>query len=244
MRRFTIAASMILPALCSLLIARGGGSKPYTRWSAGKVVMILTDSPWARTIGVGWRDRDDPYRYYPFIYHVNLLTARPVREAVLRSIALDQGASVRLGDLLKKDREAEQARLEEFVASNPDSLVVKGDKEHIVVSLILKKPGRLLPGKILNEPSDGEFSAIDAPKLIADARLETDSGKQLKVSRYEPPGKDRLGAKFFFERKLPDCSPFIAAGDRELRFETSLNDRKLKVKFDLKKMRYKGKLEF
>ena len=243
MRRYTIIASIMLPVFCSMLIARGWRNAPYTQWPADEVAMILTDSPWARTIVAGWRGNDGPYIRAPFIYYVSLLTARPVREAVLRSISLSQGESVRLDDLYKKDREAEQARLAEFIASNPDSFLVKGDEEHIIVSLILKTPGRPVPGRILSEHSDQEFSTIDASKLVADAGLETDSGKRIDIFGYEPPGKDRLGAKFFFKRKLPDGSPFIADGDRKLLFETGLNDRKLKVTFDLKKMKYKGKLE-
>jgi hypothetical protein len=70
-----------------------------------------------------------------------------------------------------------------------------------------------------------------------------DTGKRLKVFDYIPPGADRLGAKILFQRILPDGTPFIAPGDKELRFETRINKMKIKVKFDLRKMLYKGKLE-
>jgi hypothetical protein len=157
------------------------------------------------------------------------------------------GDSVQLHELNKKDNEMEQARLKKFIASNPNSSIVQGDEEHIILSFIVPSPGKPSPKNILawgEDHSDEAFSAIDSSKLIANTSLETDSGKRIKIFRYEPPGTDRLGAKFFFKRKLPDGSPFITSGDKELRFETRLNDRKLKLKFDLRKMIYKGKLEF
>ncbi len=48
---------------------------------------------------------------------------------------------------------------------------------------------------------------------------------------------------YYFPRNLPDGKPLVAPGDKELRFETLIDKRQVKIKFDLGKMRYKGKLE-
>ena len=71
------------------------------------------------------------------------------------------------------------------------------------------------------------------------------SGRDGRVSavHYEPPHSDWLGAKFYFPRYLPGGTPLITAKDKELKFETRIGGRKIKAKFDLRKLQYKGTLE-
>jgi hypothetical protein len=232
--------------------------EPYTQWSAKEVGIMLGSSPWVRlssmfllrgsaktnmAITKDWTGTD-----FSAVYQVRLITAMPVREAVLRSISL-YPRSVGLDEIGKRNPEKEKARLENFVISNPNHFIVKGDEEHIIASVRLIYAYELdkqMSGGIANRklPGFDELSEVDLPRIMANTFLETDSGKRMKISRYMPPGRDGLGAKLIFKRKLPDGTPFITETDKDLRLELRLKYHKVKVKFDLSKMMYRGKLEY
>jgi hypothetical protein len=258
--RVALIALLVLPVFCNFLFAlKWWEDKPYMQWSGKEIFLILTESPWAR------QHIANPHPDL-VIYQFNLLTARPVREAFLRSLSLKPEKSVQVGELDKNGdivntdtglivqipvhpdsspgQESEQRRLKEFIASNSNNLLVKGDEEHIVVSLCLRILGNRSWFWIFTDDDHStELVAIDPSKLTAVTRLETDTGKTAMLCRYERPGSDNLGAKFFFKRQLADGSPLVATKDKELWFITHLDGREVKVKFDLRKMMYKGKLE-
>ena len=226
----SIAACFALVLLfCSPLIAQKWWERePYAQWSVTQINNILFKSPWARWGG---------------FHYVRLQTAQPVRDALLRSRALDPGKVVSVAEATKPESEAEQARLMKFLKSNPDSFFVSGDDEHIVA---------ILSGPILNK-----LSVADLHDLAANARFETDTGKRLEAIAYAPAVcKQTIGyapasraparncVQFFFKRKLQDGSPFLQTGDRELRFMTHLRKKKVRVTFKPKEMIYKGKLEY
>ena len=52
-----------------------------------------------------------------------------------------------------------------------------------------------------------------------------------------------LEGKFYFSRRLIDGSPQVAPDDKELRFETRIGNRKVRVKFSLKKLTYQNRLQ-
>ena len=259
MRQNTRIAIPAFLIFCSFLFAQTWwDDRPYMQWSGNEVMLILTDSPWAR------QSIANPHGD---VYQFDLLTARPVREAFLRSLSLKPEKSVDVGELEKNGnaansdkgmivtipdypegspgQEREQRRLKEFIASNPSNVLVKGDEEYIIVSLTLRIQGNRSWFWIFTDANHStELVAIDPSELKAVTRLETDTGKTVALFRYERPGMDNLGAKFFFKRQLADGSPLVTTKDRELRFKTHLDGREVKVKFDLRKMMYKEKLEF
>jgi hypothetical protein len=73
--------------------------------------------------------------------------------------------------------------------------------------------------------------------------LATKTGKRVELTNYQSPGTGAAGALYFFPRNLPDGTPLVTAPDKELLFETVINKRQVKIKFDLDKLKYKGKLE-
>ena len=242
--------------------------EPYTGWSAEQVQTILGGSPWvsygqiyirveaqrmldgisnpATILGV---DSTEMYR-------AKLLTALPVREAMLRSIALNQGNSiVSINEITKSDPDAEEARLRNFMTSNPENVLVSGDEDSIIVILRFVTVVSMSPQhtRVFAKPSELMFKADFDPyifsrdevsKLKANTWIETSSGKRVKISEYVPPRPGGLGALFIFKRNNPNCSPILAAADKELRFQTRLKNQTFKVSFDLNKMKYKGKLEY
>ena len=92
--------------------------------------------------------------------------------------------------------------------------------------------------------SASELSNVSAAsQLTAETILSTDTGKQVHLLKYVPPGQDRFGARYYFPRYLASGAPLLGTNDKELQFETRIDNHPVKVKFDLKKMRYEGQLE-
>jgi len=243
--RFTILILSVL--LCtSLLIAEEWWEKrPYTEWSERDVNRMLNDSPWVK---LSLKDRRWNYR-------ISLLTSRAVRCALLRSFSfsnrasakLHAGNSVSVAELMREtDGDAERIRLERFIALNPDDIRVRGDGDYIILSVSMTTRNLRWVGRRWWPREDTrpkELSQVRFEDLAEKTQLSTKTGKTIHLVRYEPPGMDMLGAKFYFPRHLPDGSPAVTRGDRELRFETEIDGRKIRAKFDLKKMLYLGYLE-
>jgi len=181
--------------------------------------------------------------------------------------------SVNVATLKKEaNADNELARLEKFIADNPKDIRVKGDDNHAVISICLAAfipapeppsgktsdvfgvidwgpPPAPSPASVprnlgwIENPRPEELSQLKFADLEETTILSTRTGKQIPLIRYDPPGMDGLGAKLYFPRHLPDGSPCVTVNDKELRFETKINGKKIKGKFDLKKLIYKGKLE-
>ncbi len=207
---------MFVLAICSSPLAAGEWWEkiPYTQWSEGQANTMLYSSPWAKWSG---------------FYEVRLLTARPIREAMLRRGTIDPGPVINVREIRDADG-VQQSRLSELISSNPDSFLVKGDEERIIISV---------------RPMGLRHSRPEFSKMVSNAVLETNTGKRIKPVAFAAPGR-KAGEELqlFFERKLPDGTFFIGAGDKELRFISRLSDRTIKAKFPLKKMMYRGKLEY
>jgi hypothetical protein len=240
MHQKVIAALILLLLLCNFVFAeKWWDKKPFMQWSVRDLYVILTESPWAA------QSTANPYPDLA-IYQFNLLTARPIREALLRSKSLTPEKFIRMDAAGKNGEERERDRLSEFVESNPENLIIEGDEAHIIVSLCLRLLGKKLPSVswiIMDEAHSTELLALDPLELMAVTMLETETGKKVMLFRYEPAGRDNWGAKFYFKRRSADGSALVSAGDKELLFRTRLDGRQIKIKFDLRKMIYKGKLE-
>jgi hypothetical protein len=230
--------------------------KPYTGWSLGQVETMLGDSPWARLSSMFLLRVDAKTNLaftkepvgtdYRAAYQVRLITALPVREAFLRGISINpkfigtEQIDLRLPGM-------EGARPNDFRLSDPNNYFEKGDEENIIISVMLITYGPVdtVQGPLImtKPPGSDELPKADIPRLLVETYLRTDTGRQINPSIYLPPGGDGLAAKFIFQRKLPDGTPFITQADKELRLEIPLKYHRVKVKFDLRKMMYKGKLE-
>lgn len=102
---------------------------------------------------------------------------------------------------------------------------------------------------------------LTSPTLASNTLLATSSGRKVFLTRYDPPGNDGLGAKYYFPRNLPDGTPLVTAVDKEIRFETMITlnegvtltgnelgvelerEDRIWMQFDLRKMLFEGKLE-
>jgi hypothetical protein len=214
----------------------------YTHWSNTQVDSILNDSPWTTLLFAGSQLSGSGMELSGadrFFFRIRFLTAKPVREALLRQISLYDGLTVSL-EQLRNGTWLQDRIINEFVASRPDDVRASGDSQYIVLSVTILSITRQNCEELDDAAS---LSSSNIGQLGSNAVLITDTGKQVSLAQYRPPGPDRLGAKLYFPRNLPDGRPLIAPGDRRLRFESWVNKERAVIEFDLKKMQYEGKLE-
>jgi len=258
--------------------------KPFTEWSAGQIDRVLNDSPWVG-ICVAQQKRGEFEALQalgvlpsPECWRVRLLTARPVREALLAEMSFSasargDSATVNVEDIGDVDSPAKRAaRLKEWAESYPEDFRIKGDDENIVIALtmtqfvqswvaaqyeidrharngserkatVVGEDTRRMPSDWKEEPRPEKLINLKTSDLAGKTYLSTKSGRKVGLLRYEPPGNDRLGAKLYFARKLPDGSPLLTEADKEIQFETLIDGKRVKVTFSVKKLVYKGKLE-
>jgi hypothetical protein len=154
-------------------------------------------------------------------YHIRLLSAKPVREAISRMVML------------------ENAQQGEGIAALMQPFVDRDFGQFIVVSVVLDSTDGRYSGPALQA-----FSSATGETLRNKTYLERKDGKRLYLLDYRPPQADGLGAKFVFER-LPDGKPFINGDSGNFRFYSEVSDKiKLNVKYEVSSLTYKGVLEY
>ena len=209
-----------------------------------------------RTVpGVQKYRNEGPFAY-PNRYSARLLTAKPVRDAYLRFISLRPGQTggVSLAELQREcSPESERLRLDKFLASNPDDIRIKGSDTYIILSITEFERSYMYDRNIniigvteffKSEGHPGAFRNLEFSTLKPVTFLSTKTGKRVGLARYEEPGPDDLGAKFYFPRALPDGRPFMTPEDKEVRFESRIDDIYLAARFEAKKLLWQGRLEY
>ncbi len=229
-------------------------TKPNLEWSVRDVDAILNNSPWVTLCFAGFRTEqykiprmidypDYNWRTLAVFYRIQLLSARPIQEAVARGISLGKNTVEYSVDMKETANSAKlKQELDESASSNPNTPILQMDKKFIVIAIVL----RITPHGLFQwsqEPDGAELTVADPAQLKKNTRLFTSAGKSVSLLEYKPPGRDWSGARFYFSRSLPDGRPLVTSADEELSFETFMNGRKIKARFELRKMLYRGKLE-
>jgi hypothetical protein len=258
---FLILSSFIFVAV---LAAKDWREKSSSEWTDRNLWEILMDSPWVFLSSVDfsgsfYRGSPVPGREhlgvvrtclrYPMI---RILTSKPVRDAqAMRTIFMNPRIShvVSIQDLSEEfhqdDHEAGLMRLQRFAKTNPEDIRVIGNPEYIVISITMQQVTNCTFGSVRQEitfPID-QFENAQPSEFIKNTYLLIGAKRRIPLSHYESPGKDRLGAKFFFPRFFPNGNRSVAVEDEELQFETRIQGEKITAKFNLKEMIYKDKLE-
>jgi len=245
---------MCLTAAClspftSLQAGQSWKTKDYQQWSIEEAKWVFNNSPWVAVNSAGIRqyvvfdtaveELDPQIRRRtiaaPVLYRIRLFTARPIREASLRLLSLGQFVMPPVGieEITKTTSDSEQQATVDQLALDEDKYII------IAVALTVGTYG----SPLWIETSNGdEMSVIDLSQLKIDTKLTTSTGKIANLVDFKP-SDSILGARFYFLRNLPDGQPFVTLADKELLFETCMNSRDIRVKFKLKKMLYRGKLE-
>ncbi len=229
--------------VAGILLAQGWwDAKPYTAWTKDEVNNMLDKSPWGTVMNraierVGHLRSDGATvsgteaAYDKLAFHISVVTSKPIRMALARrAILADAAAAARTdwGKYIDQENPENIAVAVNLVATPMDSNVA------LVLSHAM-----------------GNYQTAD---LAAKTFLTTDGGKKVPLAKYDSLGENGYGVKFYFPRNLPDGSSFIAAGNKDLRFDTTLTLPKtdaVELKFivvtarwDLRKMTYNGKLCF
>lgn len=223
-------------------------TKPWSEWSKKDVEKTLNDSPWAQTqvetdtsemtysptISQTTTARREDTRIaeasrtesgaknsaMSVKYRVRLLSAKPIREALARTVlSAQQGENPELA-----------AQLQGFVD--------RDFNEYVVVAVTVEASDQRYSAPIAQA-----FNSATAEILKNKTYLERKDGKRLFLMDYRPPSNDGMGAKFVFARSV-EGAPFVGEADN-LRFVAEVNDKvKLNVRYKIADMKYNGKLEY
>jgi hypothetical protein len=246
-----LAALLLLLALLTVTAQDKG--KAWGEWSKKDAEKMLTESPWAQT----QIDTDTSQMFYSptsdprltgarsnsttdsrlgegatnqavsIKFRVRFFSARPIRQALVRLMEIQQ----------KPSAEAAQ-RLTNFAEVQSTN--------SIIVTVNFESSDQRFSGPIMQA-----FNSAATGTLKNEVYLERTDGKRLFLEEYVPPGKDGFGARFIFLRDL-DGKPFITADTSEVRFVAQYprakpadsNGLKIDRRFKIADMMYKGGLEY
>jgi hypothetical protein len=154
-------------------------------------------------------------------YRVRLLSAKPVRQAFMRAIALSQ----------KNPDDNLIAGLQSFV--NRDF------SDYIVVAVTVDSSDQRFSGPPLQL-----LASAASGTLKNKTYLERQDGRRVFLMDYHAPITDGLGAKFIFPR-LVDNQKLLSRDSGTVRFYCELSSQiKINVTFKTSEMVYDGKLEY
>lgn len=234
MRRLAII--LVSMCVCVGLVSAQKKFKPWTEWSEKDAKAILEDSPWAHTqvetdtsemyfsptaqansgAGTSRGAQGATNQATNVNFHIRLLSAKPIRQALSRSITAKQP---QMADAMK-------------------AFVDRDFGEFIVVAVSWDSTDQRYSG-----PAMQLFNSANTGLLKNKTFLEVKGGQRNFLGQYIAPQTDGLGAKFIFPRVI-DEKPFVP-GDGELRFYSEFSPNiKLNMRFKLSEMTYEGKLEY
>lgn len=214
-------------------------TKPWTEWSEKDARRILDNSGWGQTqietdtsemfysptANVG-RSGDRGQRGAvnqegQVKFGIRFLSAKPVRQAFARVIALSQ----------KPPNPELEANLRSWAEQKSD--------QWIVVAVDYDSRDRRFSGPVMQL-----FNSANVGVLKNKTYLELKNGKRLFLEDYRPPINDGMGAKFAFPRMV-EGKPFIDESSGEVRFYSEFSDKlKLNMRFKVSEMMYEGALEY
>jgi hypothetical protein len=220
--------------------------KPWTQWTDKDAKKILNDSGWGQTqtfMGSAESSRaavpTSPSALHGGLidelpgvnYRIRFLSAKPIRQALLRLVQLDPKAT---------PEQTEKAH--QFVDAKYDQIVV--------VAVSYDQDG-LPKDSRFTMPVFQAFSGGITSMLKNNTYLEMKGGQRVFLQEYRPPSGDGMAAVFIFPRIVNDKSILDAKSGGDVRFyaefpKPSGNDQKvrLNVRFKVSDMMYDGVLEY
>jgi hypothetical protein len=243
----------LIAALAMVLFMAGAASaqkqlKPWGEWTQKDAEKILDDSAWGHTQtetdtsqmffsptsnpDVSRKTSNDKSRTTQGAtnqeihtnFRIRFFTAKPIRQAFARQIALKQAA-------LTKELTAQLAAWSD-----------QHTDDWIIVAVAFDATDQRFSGPVMQA-----FGSATAETIKNNTYLERKDGKRVFASDYQVPGPDGAGAKFVFARRL-DGHPFLNAESGEVRFysefQTAKPPFKLDMRFKVADMIFDGKLEY
>jgi hypothetical protein len=217
-------------------------TKPWQEWSRKDAESILNDSPWGKTqtetdisemmfrpqaapnaqTGASNADplRDERGGASNQATTIRFLSAKPIRQAFARVIALDQ----------QSEDPRVKAYMKDFIERQFD--------RWIAVTVGFESRDQRYSSAALQA-----FASATTDSLKNKTYLERKDGKRVFLHLYQAPSSDGLGAKFIFER-IVDERRFLNQESGEVRFVSEVGKLKLDMRFKVGDMMYDGQLEY
>lgn len=219
-------------------------AKTWSEWSKKDAEKMLTDSPWAQT----QTDTDTSQMFYSptsdprrmgsssnddarlasgatnqavnVKFHVRFYSARPIRQALVRLMWIQQKPPPEVAQKLTSFAELQSA-------------------DSIIVTVTFESNDQRYSGVVMQA-----FNSAITATLKNNTYLERSDGKRVFLEEYVLPGKDGFGARFIFLRE-PGGQPFITKDTGTIRFYAQYpNGIKIDRRFKVADMIYQGVLEF
>jgi hypothetical protein len=212
--------------------------KPWKEWSKTEAEKVLNDSPWAhpqvdmeladpnrlnrsRVVGIGNEDVRTRLNEERVSYYIRIYSARPIRQAFIRLLQL------------------QQTNIDPQTLERMNAFAEKQPEDSIVIAVHVDGPDSKPIEKVMQV-----LRTESTGTLRSGSYLERSDGKRVYLTEYVPPGKDGVGARFIFPRKL-DGQPFLASTFASIRFISELGS---SIKFDMifkvKEMIVDGEVEY
>lgn len=243
-----LGLALVLSALTFATVAAvQKDKKSWTEWSQKDTEKMLSNSPWAQiqkdtdTTEMFFRPTADPRmpgnnrtpnsnerleqgatnQATNLTYGIRFFSARPIRQAFVRSIQL------------------QQKKLEPEVLERMKNFAELPASDSIIVAVTVEGTDKRSYGKVMQLIE----SAVTGT-LKNTTYLERNDGKRLFLEEYVPPGRDGFGARFIFLRRI-DEQPFLSSDFTDVRFVSEIASTiKLNMRFKLADMMLDGKLEY
>jgi hypothetical protein len=225
-------------------VALAQKEKAWTDWSAKDTTKMLNDSPWGQTqletteatgsvsaisstsggrnVGVKDPSKENAGAITSYIkYYIRLLSAKPIRQAVVRRLQLEQPAAF--------EQQAEQ--LKAFTEATT------GD--YIVVAVAAEAKDKSMGAMAMKA-----FQLANMESLAGTTYLELKNGQRVPLMDFKQAVADGLGVKYVFPRTVQG-QPLVKGEDEQLHFVSQVSKSvKLEARFKLSEMTYSGKLEY
>ena len=245
-KRAQIVIALLILAAVVAETAIGQKQKSWKDWTKAEAEKILNNSAWgqvqtdtdlsemffqpttdARTSGGrapnanSRLEQGATNQETKVMYGIRFFSARPVRQAFIRMIQL------------------QQKNLEGDVIERMNSFAELPSTESIIIAVTIEGTDKRSLGKVMQI-----VSSTNTGTLKNVTYLERNDGKRLFLEEYVPPGKDGFGARFIFPR-IVDERPFLTSEIHDVRFVSEFGTSiKLNMRFKIADMMMDGKLEY
>jgi hypothetical protein len=214
----------------ALAISVMAKDKPWTQWTDKDAKKILNDSGWGQTqssvsLAVPGGTKGGAIDEAPGLnYRIRFLSAKPIRQALLRLVQLDPKAT---------PEQIEQAH--QFVDTKYDQVVV--------IAASYDQDG-LPKDTRLTMTAFQVFTGSMTSMLKNNVYLEIKGGQRVFLQEYRPPSGDGMGAIFIFPRIVNGKQILNAKSGGDVRFYAEFPGRRLDMRFKVSALMYDGVLEY
>ena len=244
-----VSVVLVLLLLCAMTIdtvIAQKQAKSWKEWTRDDAQRILNSSPWgqqqvdtdlsemfyqpttdARTSGgrapnAGARlEQGATNQETKLTYGIRFFSARPVRQAFIRMIQL------------------QQKNLEADVIERMNNFAEIQSADSIIIAVTIEGTDKRSLGKVMQI-----ISSAATGTLKNTTYLERNDGKRVFLEEYVPPGRDGFGARFIFPRIVSE-RPFLTPEVHDVRFVSEFGPSvKLNMRFNIAAMMVDGKLEY